>query len=132
MTEYPMPLADDPLTRMFAWWNQAYGRENGFTEDGLGQFFAPDAAMFINGQPRAEGLAAITARFRTVQATTDHVEILLPFQACFASADGSRIYTRHQVRAVVAGKPAGELVGGWAELADGRITRLDFLSIETD
>lgn len=124
-------MTDDPLTRMFAWWNQAYREPEGFAEAALATFFAPDAEMWINGERRACGLDGLSERFRTVQAGTEEVMVELPFLDSFASADGRRIYTRHRVRFTVAGKAGGELVGGWAALDDaGRIARIDFLSIE--
>lgn len=124
-------MTDDPLTRMFAWWNQAYREPDGFREEALAAFFAPEAEMWINGECRASGLDGLAGRFRTVQAGTDEVVVELPFLDGFASADGRRIYTRHRVRFTAEGKAGGELVGGWAAVdSAGLIARIDFLSIE--
>ncbi len=130
MSGEPGDIGSDPLSHMFAWWNAAYGEAGGFSESALARHFSDDVSMWINGEIRAEGLRGLAGRFRTVQATTDHVAIELPFLACFASPERDRIYTRHRVHFRANGAEGTELVGGWAEIRNDRIDRLDFLSVQ--
>lgn len=120
---------DDPLTRMFVWWNEAYRLPDAFTEAGFARYFTGDAELIVNGEMRAQGLAGLASRFRDVRRLTDSVRIELPFIDSFTSADGSRLYTRHRAHAVVRGKAETELISGWAELRGELIRRIDFVSV---
>lgn len=119
----------DVLTRMFAWWNEAYLLPDAFTEAAFARYFTRDAELLVNGELRARGLSGLVSRFCDVKKLTDHVRIELPFIDSFASADGRRLYTRHLAHAVIRGKAETELISGWAELRGGLIRRLDFVSI---
>jgi limonene-1,2-epoxide hydrolase len=124
------PVADDALSRMFAWWNAAYKDPNGFTPQAFARHFTPDAVMRINGTDRARGLTDLAARFRMIQAKVDAVEIQLPFVTAFASADGTKLFTYHLEKSVENGKPGHSMVMGYAELRDGKIAFINFLSME--
>ncbi|MGC6327895.1 M14 family metallopeptidase [Rhizorhabdus sp. FW153] len=117
------------LTRMFAWWNDAYLLPDAFTETAFARYFTRDAELIVNGELRAHGLAGLVARFCDVKRLTDHVRIELPFIDSFASADGRRVYTRHRAHATIRGMTETELISGWAELRGGLIRRLDFVSV---
>lgn len=132
MTVSVIEPGSDPLSRMFAWWNAAYREKAGFSEQAFSRFFSPNVEMWINGDLRAAGLDGLSQRFHAVQAGSEAVAVELPFIDCFASADGTRIYTRHRVSFRSSGGVDGaELVSGWASIDDdGRISRIDFLSIE--
>lgn len=127
---FSQPTADDALTRMFRWWNAAFKDPNGFTPEAFGRYFTADAVMRINGTDRAKGLEALAARFRMIQGRASAVEIKLPFVEAFSSPDGSKIFTYHLIDAVDGGKPGHEMVMGYAEVKDGKIALVNFLSVE--
>lgn len=120
----------DVLTRMFRWWNDAYTKPDGFTAQSFGQYFTSDAVMQINGKVSAKGLDDLAAHFRMIQRRTQKVKINLPFRAAFSSPDGSKIYTYHTIDAEENGKPAKEMVMGYAEIRDGKIALINFLDME--
>lgn len=123
-------VTDDVLTRMFQWWNAAFKDPEGFTPDAFGRYFTEDAVMRINGTDRAKGLADLAARFRNIQKSVDSVEIKVPFVESFSSPDGSKIFTYHLEDAVENGKPSHSMVMGYAEIRDGRISLINFISME--
>jgi len=127
---FSQPVADDPLTRMFRWWNSAFKDPKGFTPEAFGRYFTDDAVMRINGTDRAKGLEALAARFRMIQGRASAVEIKLPFLEAFSSPDGSKIFTYHLIDAVDGGKPGHEMVMGYAEVRNGKIALVNFLSVE--
>jgi hypothetical protein len=127
---FSQPTANDVLTRMFRWWDQAFKDPKGFTPEAFGQYFTDDAVMRINGTDRAKGLEALAARFRMIQSRASAVEIKLPFVEAFSSPDGSKIFTYHLIDAVDGGKPGHEMVMGYAELKGGKIALINFLSVE--
>lgn len=121
---------NDVLTNMFRWWNDAYTKADGFTAQSFGQYFTDDAVMQINGKVSAKGLDDLAAHFRQIQHKTQKVKINLPFRAAFTSPDGSKIYTYHTIDAQADGKPSQEMVSGYAEIRDGKIALINFLSVE--
>jgi hypothetical protein len=121
---------NDALTRMFQWWNEAYQNPDGFTVEAFGQHFTKDAVLRINGKDRAKGLEDFTKHFRAIQERTDMVRINVPFLTAFSSPDGSKIFTYHTIDASEGGKPSHSMVMGYAELRDGKIALIDFLSID--
>jgi len=127
---FSQPRADDALTRMFRWWNQAFKDPKGFTPQAFGDYFTADAVMRINGTDRAKGLEALATRFRMIQSRASAVEIKLPFVEAFSSPDGTKIFTYHLIDAVDGGKPGHEMVMGYAEVKDGKIALVNFLSVE--
>ena len=119
---------NDPLTRMFVWWNAAFKRPDGFTPEAFGRYFTDDAVMRIDGTVRAQGLDALAKRFRMIQGRATKVEIKIPFVTSFSSPDGSKIFTSHVIDSVDGGKAAHELVMGYATIRDGKIAMIDFVS----
>ncbi len=123
-------VKDDALTKMFEWWNDAYTKTDGFTAEAFSEHFTDDAVMRINGKVSARGVTDLASHFREIQKKTEKVKINLPFIASFSSPDGSKIYTYHTIDAAADGKPSFETVTGYAELRDGKIALIDFLSID--
>jgi SnoaL-like domain len=119
----------DALTDMFVWWNSAYKRPDGFTPAAFAQYFTPDAVLRVNGVDRCKGLAEWSEHFRKIQASTDMVEIELPFIDEFESPTGERIFTHHFVKAREHGKDSRERVMGFAVVKDGKISLINFVSI---
>lgn len=123
-------VQDDPLTRMFRWWNEAFKDPNGFTPEAFSRYFTDDAVLRINGTNRAQGLVDLAARFRMIQKSVDAVEIKVPFVEAFSSPDGSKIFTYHLEEAVEKGKPSHSMVMGYAEIRDGKIALVNFFNVE--
>ncbi len=121
------PRPGHVLTAMFEWWNEAYQDPEGFTAEAFAQYFDDDAVMVINGNARGPGPAAIARHFRTIQASVDEVEILLPFREGFD--DGARTFTYHYTRARVDGELRHSRVMGYALIRDGRIALIDFINL---
>ena len=119
----------DPLVAMFVWWNAAYQQKDGFTAASFSRYFTPDAVMRINGKDRSKGVAELAEHFRAIQAATEMVVIDLPFIDEFVSADGTRIFTQHFVRAREHGKDSRERVMGYATIRDGKIALINFVSV---
>lgn len=119
---------NDPLVAMFVWWNQAFREKEGFTPESFGRYFTKDAVMKINGKERVRGVDNLAVHFRKIQGRADAVEIKLPFIEEFRQ--GNKIFTYHYVTAREGGKDALEHVMGYAEIKDGKIALIDFLSVE--
>jgi hypothetical protein len=124
----PVVQANDALTRMFVWWNAAYKDKNGFTKAAFEKYFTPDAVMRINGRDSAVGSQDLADHFQQIQARTEAVEIELPFLETFQSPDHKRIFTYHVVTARAEGKDSRELVMGYADIRNGRIALINFVS----
>ena len=111
---------------MFSWWNAAVRSEGGFTAGGFGQFFAPGAALIVNGDTRAEGLDALARHFERIRTSLDAVAIKLPLEYAFGADD--HIFVHYRVDAVAAGTPASEEAMGYLRVAGGRIAVMNVLS----
>jgi hypothetical protein len=120
----------DALTEMFVWWNAAYKHPDGFTTAAFGKYFTADAVLRVNGIDRCKGLAEWAAHFRDIQAHTEMVEIELPFIDEFESPGGDRIFTHHFVLAREHGKSGRARVMGYAAIANGKISLLNFVSLQ--
>ncbi|MCD7098794.1 nuclear transport factor 2 family protein [Stenotrophomonas sp. MMGLT7] len=118
------------LTGMFEWWNEAIQHPDGFTEAGFARWFTDDARLVINGKLSAQGIPALTAHFRRIQARTDSVRIVLPFRDGFVSADGRRIFTYHFIRSLSPNGPVCMRAMGYADLRDGRIATIHLTRAE--
>lgn len=129
-TTFSAPTAQDPVSRMFVWWNAAFKDPNGFTPEAFGRYFTEDAVMRINGTNRAKGLVDLAARFRMIQGKVQAVEIKVPFVEAFSSPDGSKVFTYHLEEGTENGKVSHSMVMGYAEIRDGKIALVNFLSME--
>ena len=127
---FSKPVASDPVSRMFVWWNAAFKDPEGFTPEAFSEHFTEDAVMRINGTNRAKGLTDLAARFRKIQASVQSVEIKVPFVEAFSSPDGSKVFTYHLESAVQDGKESHSMVMGYVEVRGGKIALVNFLSME--
>ncbi len=118
---------DSVLVRMFAWWNDAIKDPNGFTEEAFRRYYTEDAAIIINGNELVRGIKPMVEHFKRVQANTEFVEIVLPFEEEFESASGDRIFTHHLVRARADGTDRLSRLMGYAVVEAGKISLIDFL-----
>ena len=119
---------EDPgrvLEAMFEWWNEAYQDPEGFTPEAFARYYTEDAVMLINGNLRGVGPVALARHFRNIQAATEEVEIILPFDQGFS--DGDRTFTSHLVRSRREGEERWERVVGYALITDGRIALINFV-----
>lgn len=127
---FSAPVADDVVTRMFVWWNEAMKDPKRLTPEAFGRFFTPDAVMRINGTNRVRGPDDMAVRFRKIREGLESVQIHTPFVEAFSSPDGSKIFTYHLESAVKDGKTSHSMVMGYVELRDGKIALVNFLSME--
>lgn len=119
-----------PLTKMFVWWNAAYKDKNGFTPEAFAEHFTEDGAIVINGEERARGPQNLAERFRSIQARTEVVDMIVPFEVEFVSADGSKIFTSHIIKSRADGKDGLSRVMGYAVIENGKIKLVDFVSVD--
>ena len=115
------------LVKMFDWWNGVMSEDEGFTEDGFRRYFTEKAAIIINQQEVVRGIKPLVTHFKKIQQNTDSVEILLPFESEFSSADGTRIFTHHRIRASMNGEDRITQVMGYAKIEEGKIALIDFI-----
>ena len=121
--------ADDSnvLERMFVWWNAAMKTPDGLTEEAFREYYTEDAAIIINGNELMRGIKPMAEHFRGVQARSESVEIVLPFEEEFESPSGDRIFTHHLVRARADGIDRLSHLMGYAVVEDGRISLINFV-----
>lgn len=127
---FSAPVADDVVTRMFDWWNEAMKSPDRLTPEAFGRYFTPDAVMRINGSDRVQGPDNMAVRFRKIREGLESVRIHTPFVQAFSSPDGSKIFTYHLESAVKDGKTSHSMVMGYVELRGGKIALVNFLSME--
>ena len=124
-------IADDGnasvLVRMFAWWNEATKDPDGFTEPGFRQYYTENTAIIINGRELMRGIKPMVEHFRGVQANNEYVEIVLPFEEEFESANGDRIFTHHLIRGRTDDTDRRSRLMGYAVVEDGRISLVNFV-----
>jgi len=119
---------DNPIIRMFAWWNQAY-RDSAFTTEGFARFFTEDAPFIVNGASRGVGPAAICAHFQAIRMATERVELVLPAREALASPNLA--FVHYQVRARSGGQDGGEDCLAVAHLREGRMSSFEVIGRET-
>lgn len=112
----------DVLSRFFVWWNQTFKQPGGYTAEGFGRWFTPDATLYLEGKEVIRGLDGWASHFQKIQAGGGDVEIVVPFKRVFQSGD--RIYTYHVIRSRRDGQVACSLAAGHAELRGGKISTI--------
>jgi hypothetical protein len=112
----------DVLQRFFQWWNATFKVPGGYTAEGFGQWFTPDATLVLEGKEVIRGVDAWATHFQKIQAGGGDVEIVVPFKTVFQSGD--RIYTYHVIRSRRDGQVACSLAAGHAELVGGKIATI--------
>ncbi len=120
--------SDNVLVQMFAWWNTVINTDEAFTEAGFARYFTKDAAIIINGKVSVQGTGAMVKHFNRIQANTDFVEIVLPFEEGFES--GNRIFTYHLIHARENGVDSTSHLMGYAVIEDGKIALVNFISYD--
>lgn len=120
----------DKLSRFFVWWNDTFKKPGGYTAEGFGQWFTPDATLYLEGREVIRGLDGWAKHFQRIQAGGGDVEIVVPFKRVFQS--GNRIYTYHVIRSRRDGKVACSLAAGHAELKGGKISTIVLVRSDLD
>jgi len=120
----------DKLSRFFVWWNDTFKKPGGYTAEGFGQWFTPDATLVLEGREVIRGLDGWSKHFQRIQAGGGDVEIVVPFKRVFQS--GNRIYTYHVIRSRREGKVACSLAAGHAELKGGKISTIVLVRSDLD
>ncbi|MEJ8567969.1 hypothetical protein [Elongatibacter sediminis] len=123
-------MNDNPIVRMFEWWNTAITRPDGFTPEAFGNHFSADARLIVNGDLRGQGLDALARHFRNIQAEYDSVAMELPPLDTFA-CDG-RAFVQVVTRAVRDGKVLREESMAVATLDGDRMSLLKVIGRSLD
>ena len=114
--------ANDALSKMFIWWNQAFRTPGAYTADNFRKFFTDDATLILEGRTLIRGVDQWASHFQKIQAGGGEVEIVVPFKDVFQQ--GNKIYNYHVIRSRRNGKPACSLAAGTAELRGGKIASI--------
>lgn len=114
--------ADDILSGMFAWWDEAFTTPGAYSAENFGRYFTDDATLIINGQTVIDGIDQWVSHFQGIQSRGGVVEIVVPFKEVIDSGD--RIYTYHVIRSRRGGKAACSLAAGHADVRDGKIASI--------
>ena len=122
--------SSDVLSRFFVWWNQTFKQPGGYTAEAFGQWFTPDATLYLEGREVIRGLDGWAKHFQRIHGGGGEVEIVVPFKRVFQS--GNRIYTYHVIRSRREGKVACSLAAGHAELRGGKISTIVLVRSELD
>ena len=70
----------DKLSRFFVWWNETFKQPGGYTAEAFGQWFTPDATLYLEGREVIRGLDGWAKHFQRIQAGGGDVEIVVPFK----------------------------------------------------
>lgn len=119
-----------PLTAMFIWWNEAFKTPGAFVRSGFEQHFTEDAAIVINGTERARGIDEMVKHFQRIQGEAEVVDMMVPFEEEFVSADGSKIFTHHFIRSRRNGEESMAQLMGYALVEDGKLSYIHFVSAD--
>lgn len=97
-------MKDNPIVRMFEWWNAEFANPEGFAPEGFGLHYSEDARLIVNGNLRGQGLDALSRHYRKLQSEFDSIKMELPVIDEFACRD------RAFVQCITRAERAGELV----------------------
>ncbi len=122
--------SDDPVSRMFAWWNQAFKTPGAYTADNFRKHFTDDATLILEGRTVISGVDQWATHFQKIQSGGGEVEIVVPFKEMFRTGD--RVYTYHVIRSRRGGKAACSLAAGHAVLKGDKIASIVLVRAEVD
>jgi len=118
---------DDPLSRMFKWWNVAIATPGALTEQAFRKYFTDDIVLVLNGKVSSNGIAELTKSFQKIQANSETVRIVLPFEDSFS--EGDKIFTHHFISSVRNGIESCLRVMGYGVIRGGKIARIHFVRV---
>jgi hypothetical protein len=123
-------MLSDPVSRMFAWWNQAFKSAGAYTEEAFAVHFTADAELIIDGRLVTRGLSGWARHFQAIQAGGGEAEIVLPFKEVFQHEH--KVYTYHLIRARRDGIEMRMLAAGHAVIRDGKIASISLVRTVLD
>ena len=88
-------MTDNPITRLFRWWNQAYA-DHAFTPEGFAEHFTADAPFIVDGGVRGVGPVEIDAHFQRIRAMSNEAELSVPPKAMLA--DDALGFVRYETK----------------------------------
>lgn len=122
--------SDDPLSRMFVWWNAAFKTPGAYTAANFRRYFTEDATLILEGRTTIHNVDEWAEHFQRIQAGGGDVEIVVPFKEMFRTGD--RIYTYHVIRSRRQGKTACSLAAGHAAIRGGKIASIVLVRSDLD
>ncbi len=117
-------MTDNPITRMFDWWNAAFQNE-GFTPEGFAGHFTDDADFIVDGGVRGTGPDGIAAHFARIRANCDDVALVTPVIATLSGKDQGFVQYRCTFKADK--KSGSEVCMARADYRDGKIARFEVI-----
>jgi len=112
---------------MFNWWNEAIATPGSLTEQAFLNYYTEDVVLILNGKVSSTGIAELTKSFQGIQANSQAVKIILPFEDLFI--EGDRIFTHHFIYRHRDGIESCLRAMGYADLRDGKIARIHFVRV---
>ncbi|MEX1146743.1 MAG: nuclear transport factor 2 family protein [Sphingomonadales bacterium] len=121
---------ENPIVRMFTWWNRAFGEVDGFTPQAFADHYTSDGELVVNGNLRGRGPEALARHYRNLQDSFDTIRMVLPVIDDFSCTD--RAFVQCVTEAVRDGKTIREEAMAAATIRDGRIAHLKVIGRSTD
>ncbi|EZP72770.1 hypothetical protein BV96_01403 [Sphingomonas paucimobilis] len=119
--------SDNPIIRFFTWWNGAMADPDQLQAEGFGTHFAPDAQLIVNGNVRATSLAGMAVHYRAIADRLDLVEMVLPVEQEFSTADRAFVHCR--TRAELGDTKNAEEAMAYAIVEGGKMRLLRVVSL---
>lgn len=94
-------MDENPIVRMFTWWNAAYKSKDGFSPEAFADFYTPAGQLVVNGMLRATGPDELAKHYGAIQDAIENVEMVLPLAEGFHC--GNRAFAHVYERVTEAG-----------------------------
>lgn len=94
-------MVENPIVRMFTWWNAAYKSKDGFSPEAFADFYTPAGQLVVNGMLRATGPDELAKHYGAIQDAIENVEMVLPLAEGFHC--GNRAFAHVYERVTDAG-----------------------------
>ncbi|MBT0670733.1 nuclear transport factor 2 family protein [Novosphingobium profundi] len=117
-------MSQNPITRMFDWWNGAFEGE-GFTPEGFAGHFTHDADFIVDGGVRGTGPEGISAHFERIRAKCDHVALVTPVIATLSDAEQG--FVQYRCTFTAGEKSGSEVCMARADFREGKIARFEVI-----
>ncbi|KQM18239.1 nuclear transport factor 2 family protein [Novosphingobium sp. Leaf2] len=117
-------MTDNPIIRMFTWWNAAF-RADDFTAQGFAQHFTDTAPFIVDGGVRGTGPAQIATHFAGIRAACTAVELVVPPLASLC--DDAQGFVHYRCTYTADGKSGSEVCMAHARFENGRIARFEVI-----
>jgi hypothetical protein len=124
-----LTLADDPVSRMFEWWNCAFA-DNGFNRGLLAAHFTEDTLLIVNGARRAGGLDALAEHFSKIRGGLEFAAVRLPLLLCYRA--GAGVLVHYIIDARNGERTRSEESIGHMRLSGDKIALIDIMAWEID